>query len=223
MKVEVKTSQLHNKYIIYKATNKINNKVYIGASTTSLETRKNDHVNKSKGTNRTTFQKAIGTFGPDAFTWEILDYATTTDELALKERCYIKRYNSYSNGYNSDSGGGFKKKVYKFDEIYGLIGVYSSLSIAALTVFGRKTSVSNVSLGNCKSYKGYYWSYDKNFKVPNDTRKKRVGQYDLENRLVQRFDSVAEASRCSGLSKSSISRVCRNERKQAGGFIWTYE
>lgn len=224
MKVEVKMSQLRNKHTIYKATNKINNKVYIGATTASLETRKNDHINKSKGTNRTTFQRAVGTFGPDAFIWEILDYASTSDELALKERCYIKRYNSYSKGYNNDSGGGFKKTVYKFDEIYGLIGVYSSLSIAALTVFGRKKSVSNACLGQNKTYKSYYWSYNKDFMIEDadDNRKKQVCQYDLNEKFIAKYESAAAASRKSGFSKSAISRVCRNERRQAGGYIWKY-
>jgi len=209
--------------IIYKAENKKNGMVYIGSTTKSIEERKNDHIKKAKKNVGSSFQEAIATYGIDAFEWESIDTASTLDELALKEKEYIKSFDSVKSGYNMDCGGGFQKTVYQFTHWGLLVGEWHSLNWAAFVVFGKEKGISNACLGNCKSYKGYYWSYDKNFTVPNDTRKKRVGQYDLENKLVQRFDSVAEASRCSGLSKSSISRVCRNERKQAGGFIWTYE
>lgn len=209
-------------FFIYKVTNKIDQKIYIGATTATLEARKNDHISKSKGAKKTKFQEAIGTFGPDAFTWEIIDSTTTIDDLASKERFYIDKYNSKDDGYNEDVGGGFKKKVYKFDEIYGLIGIYPSLSVAALTVFGKKNSVSNTCLGQNKSYRGYYWSYKEDFQFPLDDRKKAVIQYNLEGDLIAKFDSVAQACEASGLSKSSISRVCRYERKQAGGYCWKY-
>ncbi|SNY95283.1 Arm DNA-binding domain-containing protein [Flagellimonas pacifica] len=40
--------------------------------------------------------------------------------------------------------------------------------------------------------------------------------------LGKEVDSVAEASKKSGLSKTPISRVCRSERKKARGYVWKY-
>ncbi|WP_394345717.1 hypothetical protein [Gelidibacter gilvus] len=39
---------------------------------------------------------------------------------------------------------------------------------------------------------------------------------------IAEYESVAEASRQTGISKSCISKVCRGERKQSGGYIWKY-
>lgn len=209
--------------IIYKAENMENGMVYIGSTTKSIEERKNDHIKKANKNVGSSFQEAIATYGVDAFKWESIDTASTLDELAHKEKEHIKSFNSIKSGYNMDCGGGFQKTVYQFTHWGLLVGEWHSLNWAAFVVFGKEKGISNACLGNSKSYKGYYWSYDKNFTVPNDSRKKRVGQYNSENKRIRYFESAAEASRCSGLSKSSISRVCRGERKKAGGFIWTYE
>lgn len=208
--------------IIYKAENIENGMVYIGSTTKSIEQRKYDHIQKANKNVGSSFQEAIATYGAAAFKWESIDTASTLDELALKEKENINIFNSIKSGYNKDCGGGFQKTVYQFTHWGLLVGEWHSLNRAAFVVFGKEKGISNACLGNSKSYKGYYWSYDKNFTVPNDLRKKRVGQYDLENKLVGCFDSVAKASRGIGLSKSSISRVCRGERKKAGGYIWKY-
>lgn len=102
------------------------------------------------------------------------------------------------------------------------MGKWKSLDEAALSVLGKKKGISNACLGYNKSYKGYYWSYEVNFTPIRDSRKKQVYQYDTDKNLLDIFNSVAEASRISGLSKTSISRVCRGERKQTGGYLWRY-
>ena len=57
--------------IIYKATNKINNKVYIGA-TNNLERRKREHRSHCKK-DISPFHDDIIKFGFDAFDWEIIE------------------------------------------------------------------------------------------------------------------------------------------------------
>lgn len=59
-------------------------------------------------------------------------------------------------------------------------------------------------------------------KMTNAT-KKRVAQYDLQNNLINVYESAAEASRQTGINNKSISFVCRNKRKTAGGFIWRFQ
>ncbi|WP_396592108.1 NUMOD1 domain-containing DNA-binding protein [Allomuricauda sp. R78024] len=74
------------------------------------------------------------------------------------------------------------------------------------------------------TYKSFFWSYFKHNEYPNveNKRDKRVFQYDKNKGLISIYDSVSYAAKATGLSKTSISRVCRDERKQAGGFIWKY-
>ena len=53
-------------------------------------------------------------------------------------------------------------------------------------------------------------------------RKKGVIQSDLDDNFIFEFNSVAEASTITGINKSCIAKVCRQERKQAGGYKWKY-
>ena len=103
---------MEKKGIIYTVTNKETKMVYVGLTTKSLEVRKKDHNKKSKKGKSYAFQQAIATYGPDAFKWEQIDTATTTDELAEKEKAYILKYNSKEEGYNQSEGGELQKTVY---------------------------------------------------------------------------------------------------------------
>lgn len=40
--------------------------------------------------------------------------------------------------------------------------------------------------------------------------------------FIARYNSVSDASVQTGLSKTTISRACRGERDQTGGYIWGY-
>lgn len=53
---------------------------------------------------------------------------------------------------------------------------------------------------------------------------KQVGQYNLQNELLNIFPSTKEASRQLGLDASSIAKVCRGNtaHKSCGGFIFKY-
>ncbi|PHN94728.1 endonuclease [Maribacter sp. 6B07] len=213
-------------YKIYKVENLENGMLYIGATTKSIEERKADHIYKSKTGNGSFFHEAIGTYGPEAFQWEVIDTATDLNELALKESMHIKAYQTMENGYNKDVGGGFKKKIYQYTE-WGLnVGEWPSLAWAALSVLGKSKSISNVCLGNNKTYRGYYWSYksnDLNIIFNEDNRKKKVIQKNINGKIVEIFESVSDASNETGVSKTCIARCCRGERKSSRGYLWAYE
>lgn len=90
--------------IIYKITNKINNKVYIGQTINSLRIRWKDHC--CNGSKCTALHNAIVKYGRENFTVEQIDVACSRDELDAKEQYWIKFYNSLSpNGYNLQTGG----------------------------------------------------------------------------------------------------------------------
>lgn len=46
--------------------------------------------------------------------------------------------------------------------------------------------------------------------------------FSKDNEIIETYRSIAEASRVTGIHKSSIAKCCRKERKTAGGFIFKY-
>ncbi|WP_396143662.1 NUMOD1 domain-containing DNA-binding protein [Flavobacterium sp.] len=213
----------NNNYIIYKAENVITNEVYIGATTKSIDERKLDHLQKSEKKVGSYFQEAIQTYGMDSFSWEQIDTASSNDELAKKEVKYIQQYNALRDGYNEDRGGGIKKTVYQFNSKTGeLINSYESLSQAAEAVDAVKQNISDVCLGFYNTCKGYAWSYDEDYKLFTDKRKKEVIQFDLNKNFIAKYESLAEASRVTNASKTCIARCCRGDRTSTHGFIFEY-
>ena len=218
--------QDNNNYIIYKAENISNGAVYIGATTKSLDARQKDHIERANRGDSGRFQKAIATFGAEAFSWNQIDTGASIDQLAKKEKEYILQYDSKENGYNVDSGGGVRKTVYQYDAITGtLVDKHPNLSVAGAVVGLTKQGLSNVCLSVNKVCKGFYWTYDyiDTFLPLKDLRRKKVQQYTIEGEFINEFNSVSEASKQTGYNKTSIAKVCRRERKSSGGYHWKYK
>jgi group I intron endonuclease len=92
--------------IIYKVTNIINNKIYIGQTTKSLTVRKTAHIYAAyikKLPHR--FYQAIRKYGLKNFTWEELTSCNSMDELNTCEIEQITKYDSFKHGYNMTMGG----------------------------------------------------------------------------------------------------------------------
>jgi group I intron endonuclease len=210
--------------IIYKATNTINGQVYIGATTKELEKRKQDHINKALKGYKGYFQTVLLEYGIESFEWEQIDAAKDENELAKKEIQYILEYNSVKEGYNKDKGGGFKKTIYKYNLDGSLNSIYETLTDAGNSINVRKQDVSRACWSTNHTLGSFLWSYEdtEGFKPSKDNRKKEVLQSDLKGNLLARYVSASEASRKTGVSKTCITRCCREEREHSGGFIWKY-
>lgn len=86
---------------IYKITNIINNKIYIGQTIRPIEARFRRHINDAINNKLDThFARAIRKYGAENFVCEVIDTATNQDELNKKERYWIQYYNSVKDGYN---------------------------------------------------------------------------------------------------------------------------
>lgn len=118
--------------VIYKITNLINNKVYIG-QTSNYNERIRHHKQiafreKSKEKNKPLY-KSIRKYGINNFKFEIIDRCVSFEESNIKEIEYIKLYNSCVDsgfGYNLDLGGkngnkseSTKTKISKSHKGYG--------------------------------------------------------------------------------------------------------
>ena len=89
---------------IYKITNKINGKVYIGQSVNIFK-RWSVHGNMNRVTNKSqVISKAIHKYGIESFTFEVLELCTK-ELLNSREIYWVSKFNSYKVGYNATSGG----------------------------------------------------------------------------------------------------------------------
>lgn len=92
---------------IYKVTNKINDKIYIGQTTTSLKRRWKMHKTESrKDRKKSALHYAINKYGVDNFIIEPICSCLNKEELNLKEIYFINTLNSLApSGYNLKMGG----------------------------------------------------------------------------------------------------------------------
>lgn len=150
---------------IYKFTNKINGKVYIGQTRQKLKTRYNQHINNVKK-DKYPIHAAIQKYGAENFEFSTVEEIVLEDKQKLIDTLnkleikYIKEYNSLCpNGYNIQKGGtahdvvGVKRsETTIINHIVRLPKIYNSnvkprdllvyLSIQLFSI----NSVSNVSL-----------------------------------------------------------------------------
>jgi len=103
---------------IYKITNLINQKSYIGQSV-DIKRRWRDH-RKAIQTGENCLYKAIRKYGIENFSFEIIKECTP-DELNDLERYYINLYDTYYNGYNSTLGGDSSRCCASPEQIKGII------------------------------------------------------------------------------------------------------
>lgn len=92
--------------LIYIITNDVNDKVYIGQTTKTLEERILGHKSAFASNLDMHIYNAMHKYGWDKFHFRVLDDSPTTqEELDNLEQYYINKYDSISNGYNMIAGG----------------------------------------------------------------------------------------------------------------------
>jgi len=92
--------------VIYKSTNKINGKSYIGKTIQDFDRYIQFHLSDAR-TNRypnRVFHRAIRKYGEDNFEWNIIEQVNN-DKLNEREIYYINLFDTFENGYNMTTGG----------------------------------------------------------------------------------------------------------------------
>ena len=95
---------------IYKITNTINGKAYIGISKHQPEkSRIRKHLS---GKGNILIAQAVQKYGRDAFTYEILEKDIFNEFMSQLEQDYIKHFNTMApNGYNLTTGGNYNYEL----------------------------------------------------------------------------------------------------------------
>ena len=219
-------------WVVYKHTNKINGKHYVGITCQIPEVRwgKNGSGYKPRYDNEPTkFWNAIVKYGWDGFTHDIIEEGIeTAQEAADREKYWVKYYNSYIGGYNSDEGGKTNnflfKPVLQIDpKTLQIINRFENISLAEISI--GTTSISSACHGHCTCAGGYYWCFEadyENWIPPEDRTRVPVYQISMENlSIINKFMSYQEAARAVGNGcSSSIGETIRGLHRSAFGYYW---
>ena len=181
-------------YIVYKHTNKINKKSYIGIT-------KNDNDPNQRWRNgfgydyNKKFFTDIVKYGWDNFTHEILEKGLTESEALVKETFYIKKFNTVENGYNNAYGGNVLSEEGKKKLQQALTGIKRDKNSIEKQLATKKIRYGS---GRGINYPG----------IANNSTKVKC------NETGDIFASIEEAKRWCGSSK--VGECCRGSRAHAG-------
>jgi group I intron endonuclease len=137
-------------YKIYKVTNLINNKVYIGITSKTIEERFSQHCHDSYAEKDDfPFHYAIKKYGKENFKIEEIESVPTEEEAKEKEIYYIGFYDSYiknGKGYNATFGGdsnqhlkGEDSPVSKLtnEQFYKIINLLKTTVLTATEIYDK--------------------------------------------------------------------------------------
>lgn len=89
--------------LVYKATNKITGKSYVGFTSKTLEQRKSRHYTDARSST-CHFHHALNKYDKGDWEWEELGECETLEDTYDVETQKIQEYDSFDNGYNSTTG-----------------------------------------------------------------------------------------------------------------------
>ena len=220
-------------YYIYKATNKINGKSYVG-QTCDFHSRVGQHQ-RCYEKEDCDFHRAIKEFGFDNFSWEIIETCESEDRACELEKYYIEKFNTYRDGYNMTKGG--KGAPYHNARAVVLLTLdgqyikrYDSAMDAEIDGFHNADVLLNCK-GKRRQTKGYMFMFEDEYESngakayikPKPNGMRSIIQCDMEGNFIQKFKSLQEAARITGTNRTTISGVLSNTYKSANGYIFVYE
>ena len=187
------------KNIVYRI-NFPNNKNYIGITSNNLHKRKLEHLSRARNGYTNAVYNALRKY--KEVEWEILESCISYDEAKQKEKEYIKKYNSYADGYNMTLGGD------------GTLGIKFS------DEHRQKLSKSHTGYKMPKSQKEAISKAKSNKILTN--AKPCYGIHTVTGEVI-RFNSIVEAARLGGFDRINIYRCCTDQRKTHKKYEWKYE
>lgn len=224
--------------VVYKATNKLNNHIYIGQTVNRFDKRKIQHLSDAKNNRYPNFyfHRALRKYGKENFKWEILHRnVCDVNTLSVLEQLEIIINDSFKNGYNMTTGGeGFngyrhseetKKKIKLNNSKYWKNKKIPEKTREKIrqTLIGRYAGEKNPFFGKTHSDETKKKVSEAGKNRPIETYyQKPVVQLDKDSgAIIKKFLSCAEAQRT--LKINNVSVCCNGKQKTAGGFIWIYE
>lgn len=182
---------------IYKITNVVNGKIYVGSAKSYLSRisnhkfllKRNRHFNNH-------LQSSWNKHGFSQFKFELIEECSF-DSLQEREEFWISHFNSNKRqlGYNKR------------------IDCKTNLGIRASDITRERLRLSHLGYKRSKSAR----------KSIARCRYKKVCQIDKTGRLIKTFNSILFAEKHTGTYKQGISACCRKVLNIANGFHWCFK
>lgn len=210
--------------LVYKITNDVNDKVYIGATHFSLDKRWKEHLRDSKKSsecNRPLY-KAINEFGACHF--NIFPIENCSDDILYeREKYWVEYYDAFNNGYNATYGGTGKLCVdyQKIVDIY--LNVKNEDTVAQILGVDKGTVRTALRENNVE--------IASSGEVKRNNNQKRIQMNSINGERIALFDSVYDAAQFISDTYSEksfqsalihIIEVCRGLRKTAYKYKWCF-
>ena len=208
---------------IYKITNKINGKLYIGQTSNTIANRWKEHcknLNKENCKDRPLY-RAMKKYGIENFLIEQVEECS--ENLVLeRERYWIEYFGSFKYGYNATLGGDGRPYI-----DYDLVcATYKN--VQSIKDTSEILQIDTHTVSKILKVRG-----EKVLTQPEViTRKigKVINQFDLSHNFIASFPSSMAAARSVVSPEKSITSaathirdVCRGKRKTAYGYLWKFE
>lgn len=222
---------------IYKTTNLINNRVYIGQHKSEV------FDFKYKGSGKILLQ-AFEKYGKDNFKCELIQECFSKDELDQCEKFYIDKYSKlYSDLYNITQGGfggsasgyisirnidGKCKRILpdELDQYVKLGYVKGGPLPTQETVLKRANIMKNVVRTPqwCKhiseGQRGKIIPDSSKIKMSNAKNSIKKKVLCVQTGII--YESLSQAEKLTGISRGNIRFCCIGKYKHAGNFQWKY-
>lgn len=216
--------------VIYKITNLVNNKIYIGKTVRDVNQRFTEHKLKARNGLNYHLSRAMRKYGEENFIIEVIQvFCCSTSSLLNKkldeaEKHYIELFSTKDRGYNMTDGGdgtsghivnaitkakiskskkGSKNPMYgKHSSMYGKIGELCPL-------YGRKRSKDTKE------------SIKKSWETRTNTKYKSILRYSLDGVLIKRYNRAKDIE--DEFIRSGVYNALRGITSTYKKYIWKYE
>ena len=210
---------------IYKITNLINNKIYIGKTLQTIEKRFKEHCKDylKREEEKRPLYSAMKKYGINNFKIEQVEEC---DENLIdeRERYWIEYYDSFKNGYNATLGGDGKAYVNR----QLVINTYNETQNCAKTAELCKIHITTVY----KILEENNIQRKSSQQIAKETLSKAIFMLNLQNEKLLSFESMTEAAQylkdnnkakgdIKGI-RSHIRDVCKGKRQTAYGYKWKW-
>jgi group I intron endonuclease len=207
-------------YEVYKVTNKVNNKVYIGITNKGAGARFKQHLFDAEHGSQYRFHRAIRKYGKENFEVSIIAFCNNADELKENEIKFISEYESMNpdKGYNMTEGG---------DGTFGRVCTLETRLKISEANKGKEVSEETRKLlserGKVRTEgRDTYWSSG----TIGAGRRKPILQYDENGIFVKEYDGIRLAEKETGISFALITSALKKRnvvKSKVNPYIWVYK
>lgn len=224
------------KYIVYKTTCLVNNKIYVGVHKTENPDIFDGYLGNSLWVNRTdkiknpqyAFHFAVKKYGVNNFKRETLYVFDTEEEAYQKESeivtlKFIQSDKTYNVALGGKKGTKSPKPVYQFDLSGNLLNTFEYGMIeAAKSLDGTWTCIQDAIKFKHKSY-GFLWSFDMviDLNEYNIISQNNYYIYDSDGTFINEFNTAKECIEFLQTNSANLSRAVKSKIKVNGYFITT--